>query len=381
MSAQGSSTIIPSRANGILYLPLDSWVPVAANGATDGQGQFLLGDDANGLANSSIRYTFSQPATGFEYWGWQRSDGGLFSICFDCAGLDPRGDRFDALNASTNGSEDPRLLYSNYGLTYAIHNVTVVNTDDPWATIQNATDGGYGQMSLDRFVLVDPSSSATSSVASPTSAPKSSGSTSATSSASIGPVPAGGESSNRSNSVGAMAGGIAGGVVGLACIALLLWLLLSRKSWTHTVQDLNGEDDPNSHESMESDPAIVPFLLDAHSPEAGRGNRWPRKQAPQPAAAVPAVAAQRPPAIAEKSAEDQPRESSHRPVWSVPRPSDLPAVLPSPPELGAAALSSALVFPRREEDAGFLLGDELETMTLPPDYDAATASRRAAGLS
>jgi len=158
MSSQTEDATIPSTYTGLTYTPSDSWLSLQEPGATNGQSEFLVGDNLFGRANAYITCTFSQPFTGIEYWGYQRPDGGLFSICFDCPPTYTLGDQVDALNASTNGSEPPRLLYTNYGLSYDVHNLTIANLFDMRATIGGATNGAYGQMTFDRFVLIAPSS-------------------------------------------------------------------------------------------------------------------------------------------------------------------------------------------------------------------------------
>ncbi|KZO94275.1 hypothetical protein CALVIDRAFT_565922 [Calocera viscosa TUFC12733] len=393
MSSQTVNTTVPSTTSGISYLPTDAWGPVQANGATNGQGEFLIGDALNGKADAFITYTFTQPATGFQYWGWQRSDGGLFSICFDCPPTYTLGDRVDALNTSTNGNEDPRLLYSKYDLSYAIHNLTIANLFDQRATIGNSTNGGYGQMSLDRFVLITPSTPPTTSTTPPSS-------TSGTGSPSASPSSAaagGGGQSGGSSNVGAIAGGVVGGVGGLALIALLLWFLFFRKRNAQgAVQDMAAEQGLNTYEPKDETPLegnpIAPFVLGTTAPQGGYANQgyWPpaaSSSSGPSAAAASDYGGARPlpgaPAVAAVAAAAAPRPKGARNMSAAPvtRASDLPlspSVYPATSDASGPTSGYATVTPRREEDAGFLQGDEVAE-TLPPDYDAATARRRAAG--
>jgi len=408
MSAQTINTTVPSTSSGITYLPTDAWVPVAANGSTNGQSEFLIGDNLDGLADAFITYTFSQPATGFQYWGYQRSNGGLFSICFDCPPTYTLGDRIDALNASTDGTEDPRLLYSKYDLSYAIHNLTIANLFDSRATINgNGTSGGYGQMSLDRFVLISPSTPPTTSSALPSSTTASStSSTSASTSSSpsaAAVVPGGGQSSGSSSNAGAIAGGVVGGIAGLAIIALLLWFFVFRKNRNqrNSVLDMNAEHGTNDYEPKSGGPDLsgnpaAPFIL-GNQPQVGYANPAGANHAYWPPAASsgsgPSNGAQSEygyapgaPAAGVAAAAAAPRPKGARNMSAEPvvRASELPtspSVYPASSESSGPTSGYATVRPVREQDAGFLQGDDVEAMTLPPDYDAATARRRAeAGL-
>jgi len=94
------------------------------------------------------------PATGFEYWAYQRSAGGLLSICFDCPTNPTAGAQINLLNPDAGDNSSPQLLYSVYNLSWAQHNVSITNLFDPTAGEQIDSPGMYGQMSLDRFVLI-----------------------------------------------------------------------------------------------------------------------------------------------------------------------------------------------------------------------------------
>ncbi|KZT51861.1 hypothetical protein CALCODRAFT_503006 [Calocera cornea HHB12733] len=395
MSDQTVNTTVPSTTSGITYSPTDAWIPVAANGSTNGQSEFLIGDALNGGSNAFITYTFSQPATGFQYWGFQRSDGGLFSICFDCPPTYTLGDRIDALNKSTNGNEPPRLLYSKYDLSYAIHNVTIANLFDSRATIDNSTTGAYGQMSLDRFVLITPATPPTtsSSQASSTAGPTSASSSSPSSSPSAAAAGGNGQSGSSGSNTGAIAGGVVGGVAALVIVALLLWFFFFRKrnQQVNTV-DMNAEQGSGSYEpkdgsALEGNP-IAPFILGTASaaPQTGYANHayWPAASSSSgPSAIDPNESGGARPLPAAVAAAAAPRPKGARNMSDAPvvRASDLPvspSVYPTTSEASGPTSGYATVTPRREQDAGFLAGEEPDT--LPPDYDAATARRRAEGL-
>ncbi|KZO94278.1 hypothetical protein CALVIDRAFT_556547 [Calocera viscosa TUFC12733] len=382
------NTTFPSSADGIEYAPADAWGAISAPGATDGQAEFDLTDSAHGYGDSFITWTFPQPATGLEYWGYQRSDGGLFSICFDCPPTSTLGDRIDALNASTNGTEPPRLLYFKYDLTYAIHNLTIANLFDQRATILGSTSGGYGQITLDRFVLeapLNPPATSTPSPPSSTTATNlaSSDSSSASSAAGLGAN----SSPASSNHTAAIVGGVIGGVAAilLAILCVLLYRLLQRR------RQAQG---PETHEFMlKNEPTSVhPFILD--------GGMYQGQTASQPfyAATVPGSISS--PSVGTVSVHGF-GSSPYVPVWS-----EVPAVQAAgsqevPPSAGPVSRATSQgvpsvygpisesqptsghpsMMPRTDQDAGFLRQYELDEVasTLPPDYDTATARRHLEG--
>ncbi|EJU02496.1 hypothetical protein DACRYDRAFT_22118 [Dacryopinax primogenitus] len=89
------------------------------------------------------------------------------------------------------------------------------------------------------------------------------------------------------------------------------------------------------------------------------------------AAQIAAVAAALPPRKGAPNMAAAPVMRSEQPVS--------PSVYPASSDVSAPSSGNATITisPRREQDAGFLQGDELEPPTLPPDYDAATLRRRA----
>ncbi|KZT51859.1 hypothetical protein CALCODRAFT_521087 [Calocera cornea HHB12733] len=389
MAVSTINTTVPSTTPDIGFAPNGDWFGIAAPGATNGQAKFDRGD-ATGLSQAFITYTFSQPATGFEYWGYQRSDGGLFSICFDCAPTSTLGDRIDALNTSTNGTEPPRLLYSKYDLSYAVHNLTIANLFDQRATIGNATNGAYGQITMDRFVLISPATppSSSSSTASTSSSPSSSESTSASTtgspSSSVGAGTSGSTSSSHSNA-GAIAGGVIGGLAGLAAIiAIVLFCMLHRRK---RLTDISAYE--SKYEAVPQANANT-FILGP----APRGNNAavspyslaaPATYASSPRAALTETttdSAQSPPLppvgyTGERYAKgSRQRQAPAQPNVRAPELPISPSVYPATSESSWPTSTNDTVVPRREQDAGFLQGDEDDESTLPPDYVAATARRR-----
>lgn len=73
--------------------------------------------------------------TTFEFWGYQRSDAGLYSISFDGGATT----QIDVFNATATGNDGPRRLFFKTGLTNAIHSVRIVNLLD-------SRSGKFGQM-------------------------------------------------------------------------------------------------------------------------------------------------------------------------------------------------------------------------------------------
>jgi len=278
-------------------------------------------------------------------------------------------------------------------------------------------------MNLDRFVLVSPSTPPTSSVPSstPASTPGTPSASSGSPGASVGPSD--GISSPPSHSkAGPIAGGVVGGLAALAILAALLWFFLWRKRKQLSASlDMNGGDNPyepkddfvhpnpvmpfilssppqgpmqsmqstpmtNSMMSPMTNPAMTPMMMPADlgsqsGPSASGSSEYGGGSRPLPvrsdtstsmnttATATPA----RPVKGARQMSADPVVRASDAVVTS-------PSVYPASSEYsGPTATSLAnTVSPRREQDAGFLQGDDLEEEpeTLPPDYHAATANPR-----
>ncbi|EJU02505.1 hypothetical protein DACRYDRAFT_116180 [Dacryopinax primogenitus] len=371
MSTDTINTTITSSSTGLTFVPAGAWVSLAAPGATNGQAKFDTGNAQDGLANSYISYTFSQPATRFQFWAYQRSDGGLFSICFDCPATSTLGDRIDALNTTADGSDPPRLLYSKDDLSYAFHNVTILNLFDSRATIGGQHNGGYGQINMDRFLLITPStppSSSTSGDASNVTSPSSvaEGSTSP-------PSP-------RSNTR-AIVGGVIGGIIGLAIIValILLFLRFRRRNEKPGISPypMRYEAVPQPNSPMfalepahrNSDMVLSPWSRAASAANGGAAREPPPNNTEstviRPLAAV---------GYTSRGPKKGARPSAARPVTQA---SELvpPSLYPPTSESSWTASSDNTVVPRRERDAGFLQGDAENEASLPPDYTTTTAPR------
>ncbi|KZO95678.1 acid protease [Calocera viscosa TUFC12733] len=147
----GGFTVFSTDSH-ITYSPASSWNLLGEPGSTGCGSQFLLGP----RNNATVTFTFPQSSTSWQWWGYQRSDGGLAQVCVDGANcLD-----FSYYNASTNGSESPRLLATLSALPNTMHTITITNVEDP-AVNQ------YGQMTVDRFII-DGSNPASAAAVAPT---------------------------------------------------------------------------------------------------------------------------------------------------------------------------------------------------------------------
>jgi hypothetical protein len=82
------------------------------------------------------RHSFSRNT--FQFYGYQRSDGGVYSIRFDNG---PDFEEINVYNVSSTGNDHPVLLYTKLGLSNAIHTVTITNLYD-------ARTSKYGQMNV-----------------------------------------------------------------------------------------------------------------------------------------------------------------------------------------------------------------------------------------
>ncbi|EJU04520.1 acid protease [Dacryopinax primogenitus] len=124
----------------ITYSPASSWDLLREPGSTGPGSYFLLGPRNNGV----VTFTFPQPSTTFQWWGWgyQRSDGDVAQICIDGGACQ----EYSYYNASTNGSENPRLLANIDGLSNSIHMIVMTNIEDQ-------SVNAFGQMTVDRFIL------------------------------------------------------------------------------------------------------------------------------------------------------------------------------------------------------------------------------------
>ncbi|KZT51858.1 hypothetical protein CALCODRAFT_558385 [Calocera cornea HHB12733] len=378
MSNSTVSEVVACTDRGITYNPQDAWTINTVAGET---ATLFVGDET-GLRNGYITYTFDEPAFGFEYWGYQRPDGGLFSVCFDCPDeYTDTGDPINFLNASANATDSSVLLYSNYELSYGIHNVTISNLVDARATYEGNYPGGYGQLSVDRFVLISLPNSTTTSDSSSSSVPGTTRGVGASSESSLTSAAAPLQTSKPSSYVGAIAGGVCGGIVALALNALLLWFLLFRAQNRRRAAPVTYGISKDSSPS-----ATTPFLR----AEAGCANEVPAMPAPRPRALPRGLDPWRPPQSLDGDAgrplaAGRPPNKSAR-YLSAPPVTRHPGLPPSAgaylPNLHPTRPASGIGSPpaQRDEDAGFLQGDEHDAPILPPDYNAAWARRPTSGL-
>lgn len=116
----------------------DTWISFAAPGAFNGSGQFLIGSADKGV----ITFSPPQAFVGLQFFGYQRSDGGIYSITFD--GANAR--RIDVYNKTSTGDDAPLNLFHINDLPNTPHTVVITNLND-------ARVGKYGQMNIDHIVI------------------------------------------------------------------------------------------------------------------------------------------------------------------------------------------------------------------------------------
>ncbi|KAF9517714.1 hypothetical protein BS47DRAFT_1389682 [Hydnum rufescens UP504] len=240
--------LVGSRDSSIYYYPPGSW---GYTNATDGFSKaggfsvFVFVFQNNNEAEFVDPWRSHPPdaTQTFEYWAYQRSDGGNASISFD----NGPATVFDYYNGTSNGTDGPVLVYSTYSLSPEEHTVSIKNLFDARGTL----DLGYGEMNVDHFVITPVSPNPTSTSTSPSSTPVSSSAAQTSSTQSSTPTAKPGHSSNH---VSAIAGGVAGGVVGLALISVALFIFLRRGRGQGSSAPLMTQD-PGEPESGTTDAA------------------------------------------------------------------------------------------------------------------------------
>ncbi|KZP00723.1 hypothetical protein CALVIDRAFT_552454 [Calocera viscosa TUFC12733] len=185
-SALAQTLMIDDTDPGIDYEPsgeweLDSGAAVAALDAYNSTFHFTslsgnTSDPSSGVAQATATWTFPVAASGFVWYGFQRSDAGLYQICFDCDGNNPIQATVDALNTTSTGSDPPIVLYST-SLDMGIHTVLISNLFD-------SRHGSYGQITIDAFGLTGASGASGSGSTISASTTSSTGSSSSTTSSS-----------------------------------------------------------------------------------------------------------------------------------------------------------------------------------------------------
>ncbi|KZV89990.1 acid protease [Exidia glandulosa HHB12029] len=140
--AQNFTINVPAFDSSSVTLdPPNSWTTVNANQAFSGGAEFLVANQAQGR----VTFTFPTPSSTFEYWGYQRSGGGLASLSIDGGAAV----QIDFFGPGTTGNEPPLLFFSTSNLTNAIHTVVIQNLVDPRV-------GHADQLNVDKFVLHGP---------------------------------------------------------------------------------------------------------------------------------------------------------------------------------------------------------------------------------
>ncbi|KZT52957.1 hypothetical protein CALCODRAFT_520373 [Calocera cornea HHB12733] len=193
--------IVDDTDPSIDYEPAGEWALISGSGAaalgTYNSTYHFTGlsgntsDPSSSVAQATATYTFSVAASGFSWFGFQRSDAGLYTICIDCDGSNPMQATVDALNTTSTGNDPPIALYST-SLDMGIHTVVISNQFDP-------RHGSYGQITIDAFLLTGVSASGSGSTNLITASTTSS-SSSSSSSSSASPSTSSSSSSSSSSS-------------------------------------------------------------------------------------------------------------------------------------------------------------------------------------
>ncbi|KAF5362759.1 hypothetical protein D9758_011684 [Tetrapyrgos nigripes] len=85
---------------------------------------------------ATVTLTFPVPANAFYFYGMKRSDGAKYVACIDESPCDPANpnslpiDAFDPL-ANNFSNDPPVLLFSHEFDDFAVHEVTIMNLEDP----------------------------------------------------------------------------------------------------------------------------------------------------------------------------------------------------------------------------------------------------------
>ncbi|EJU01187.1 hypothetical protein DACRYDRAFT_108518 [Dacryopinax primogenitus] len=171
-NATASSTLdVLASDPSITYLPAGTW------NTTNFYGNLTYA-----YGNVQILYTFSEPATGIEWWGSKSGSGGNAEVCIDCPLNSTSGVLVDYTDPSAGSYvPEPGMIAAWTNLTYDIHNITIYNIYDPQAS---NGQGGYGYIYFEGFELTgtDGTNAGNGNQPSFVSAPATSTSASATSS-------------------------------------------------------------------------------------------------------------------------------------------------------------------------------------------------------
>ncbi|EJD37929.1 acid protease [Auricularia subglabra TFB-10046 SS5] len=123
----------------VSYLPSDAFFTYNAPGGYDDKTHFLSDGKR---CNTSITFVFPQPSATFKFYGYQRPDGGKYSITVD----NEPTTTVDYYNVTSGGDYGPLLIFSRAGLPNAQHTVRITNIFD-------ARFGNCGQSGIDHFEI------------------------------------------------------------------------------------------------------------------------------------------------------------------------------------------------------------------------------------
>ncbi|KZV85227.1 hypothetical protein EXIGLDRAFT_726346 [Exidia glandulosa HHB12029] len=219
-AAQEPDIKIPYGPSNALWTlqPADptAWAVLAAPGVFNQTAHFAIKDADKAMAT----FAPPQPFVGFEFWGYQRSDGGIYMLTIDGK---PTA-RIDVYNKTAGPDDVPVLLYSNVHLERKHHIVQIQNLVDP--RVHKA-----GQFNIDHVVVTAaadaprteteptaPSTPAPSTPSSPSSVPA----PSSPSSTPISNPPATSNNANTDGSTGQEPGSGAGALVAPSALLSLL---------------------------------------------------------------------------------------------------------------------------------------------------------------
>ncbi|EJD35114.1 hypothetical protein AURDEDRAFT_117456 [Auricularia subglabra TFB-10046 SS5] len=141
-NAQEPDIQIPFGSTNALWRmqPADpsAWAVIKAPGVFNETAHFSIKDQDKAVA------TFMPPQSfvAFEFWGYQRSDGGLYMLSIDGKPTE----RIDVYNKTAGADDAPVLLYKNVHLERKHHVVEIKNLVDP--RVHKA-----GQFNIDHVVI------------------------------------------------------------------------------------------------------------------------------------------------------------------------------------------------------------------------------------
>lgn len=115
-----------------------AWAVIDAPGVFNVTAHFAIKDQDKVIAT----FAAPQPYVGFEFWGYQRSDGGMYALLIDGVSVGP----IDVYNKTAGQNDPPVLLYKNNHLERKHHLVQLRNLVD--SRVHKA-----GQFNIDHVVI------------------------------------------------------------------------------------------------------------------------------------------------------------------------------------------------------------------------------------